>query len=921
MRNLHYRRLFAMALVFASVFTGINSVPAVSQSAGSNKKQFEREFKHENDLYERARMERERSADPATGEIPSNVYEQQRTFIEHLRSTNGRAAIQSSSIGFRSIGPGNIGGRTRAFAVDYSNPRVMIAGGVTGGMWRSIDAGETWARVSPSGDLLNVSCIAQHPTDPAVWYAGTGEVLSTTERRTTMLLRTISTGSGIYKSTDNGITWNRITPLISNEYNSLKTDLQGVWAVVPAAAGSGVEVFAACYGGIYAISGTSVTPVLIDTLKPSFNTEITCTPNRSVWYAGCGATDDGSAPSTYGVWRRDESGKWANITPTVFPKLARRFRIAVSPSNPSVVYVFTQTPSSYPNRFISFGSQLSLWRYTDDGKGTGKWESRKAWLDSTQLNTLAGYALTLTVHPENDSMVFIAGTDAYMSKSGFAVANDAVHLGGYPYIVAPGRLHPDIHHLGFSTTKPYLLYAAGDGGLSYTSEWNKEDGYWRTLNNGYNVTQAYHASQDHFDVRDSMVSVSLQDNSNYITTAPGSGRGWTHCGGGDGTCTAVMPGASLIFASSQYASVYAFTLSNGNIEYTGFDAPLAADSLSAQFVNTFFLLPRLTRNDTVLVMPVANRLFYFAPLFRAFEQASYRRLWMEAAQMGPLVSGGSRISALGRSRYEDATVLAGTTAGAVFSVSLQTLVPVVTQLPALPVKGFVSSLDQDEDGNIVVSLSNYNVRSVFMLAPGASAWKDISDNLEGGQDTLGWGPSVRSCRFYTHPLNGKRFVLAGTSGGLFAREILAADMTPWTWIAASTIGNAMVESIDIRHADGRIIVGTQGAGVYESVLIDDTNGVDTNLVQLLEFDDPYPNPVAEACFLRYRIPDAGQVRIRLFDALGGRVMTLADGMENAGAHVIELDRSQFGAISQGAYYVKMEYGSQAITKMLTLVRK
>jgi hypothetical protein len=208
-----------------------------------------------------------------------------------------------------------------------------------------------------------------------------------------------------------------------------------------------------------------------------------------------------------------------------------------------------------------------------------------------------------------------------------------------------------------------------------------------------------------------------------------------------------------------------------------------------------------------------------------------------------------------------------------------------------------------------------------MLTPGASAWKDISDNLEGGQDTLGWGPSVRSCRFYTHPLNGKRFVLAGTSGGLFAREILAADMTPWTWIAASTIGNAMVESIDIRHADGRIIVGTQGAGVYESVLIDDTNGVDTNLVQLLEFDDPYPNPVAEACFLRYRIPDAGQVRIRLFDALGGRVMTLADGMENAGAHVIELDRSQFGAISQGAYYVKMEYGSQAITKMLTLVRK
>ncbi|MFM8473935.1 MAG: hypothetical protein ACKOBV_10500, partial [Candidatus Kapaibacterium sp.] len=697
-------------------------------------------------------------------------------------------------------------------------------------------------------------------------------------------------------------------------------DFQGVWAVVPAGPSDPNEVYVACTGGIYAYDGSRFLRVLGDTVRRSFNTEIVTAPDRSVWYAACSATDEGTAPSTYGVWRRDAAGDWKNITPPKFPSAIRRFRLAISPSNPKVVYLFTQSPSSYANRYLSFSSILTLWRYTDDGKGSGMWENRKAWLDSTQMNTLAGYALTLAVHPENDSLVVIAGTDAYLSASGFAKANDAVHLGGYPYIVEPGRLHPDIHHLSFSVSTPYVLYSAGDGGLAYTSEWRKADGYWRTLNNGYNVTQAYHASQDHFRVRDSIVSVSLQDNSNYITTSPGSDRGWTHCGGGDGTCTAIMPDASLIFASSQYASVYAFRLNAGEPDYTGFDAPLAADSVSAQFVNMFLLVQRSARRDTVLVMPVGNRLFFFPQLSRAYEQVSYRRGWVEVPGLVPQMPSGARISALGMSLADDATVLAGTTSGKVFRVSLADVQPVVIALPDLPVKGFVSSLDGDEDGNIVVALSNYNVRSVFLLMRGASAWRDISDELEQGSDTLGWGPGVRACRFVTHPVTGVRYLLAGTTVGLFAREMDNDVLSPWKWTAVSTIGNAIVESIDVRHADSRIIIGTHGAGVYESILKDDTNGVDTSASPTLRFDDPYPNPVREACFLRYDIPADAHVRLRMFDARGSVVAILVDGKETAGAHVIELDRSSFLSKAQGTYYFKLEAAGRSISKTVSFVR-
>src|SRR5262245_3441370 len=39
------------------------------------------------------------------------------------------------------LGPNNFGGRTRAFVVSPSDPNVMLAGGITGGIWRSEDAG------------------------------------------------------------------------------------------------------------------------------------------------------------------------------------------------------------------------------------------------------------------------------------------------------------------------------------------------------------------------------------------------------------------------------------------------------------------------------------------------------------------------------------------------------------------------------------------------------------------------------------------------------------------------------------------------------------------------------------------------------------------------------------------------------------
>ncbi|HYQ84971.1 MAG TPA: hypothetical protein VEP28_13325, partial [Rubrobacter sp.] len=61
-------------------------------------------------------------------------------------------ANEASSLGgWTGLGPGNIGGRTRAFVINPEDARIMYAAGVAGGVWKSTNGGASW---TPLGDFL-----------------------------------------------------------------------------------------------------------------------------------------------------------------------------------------------------------------------------------------------------------------------------------------------------------------------------------------------------------------------------------------------------------------------------------------------------------------------------------------------------------------------------------------------------------------------------------------------------------------------------------------------------------------------------------------------------------------------------------------------------------------------------------------------
>src|ERR1041384_6710036 len=121
-----------------------------------------------NDENPRARAEYEfnRLKDPKSGTIPDRMREKELDFARALPKSKksprlGNSTQSTEALSWTGRGPVNVGGRTRALGVDVANQNIMLAGGVSGGLWRSSDAGATWTIVSGLSELHSISCIVQ----------------------------------------------------------------------------------------------------------------------------------------------------------------------------------------------------------------------------------------------------------------------------------------------------------------------------------------------------------------------------------------------------------------------------------------------------------------------------------------------------------------------------------------------------------------------------------------------------------------------------------------------------------------------------------------------------------------------------------------------------------------------------------------
>ncbi len=886
-----------------------------------------------------------RLKDPATGKIPANIRQRELEFATTMPKDadfKNNERMKVLPLNWAARGPYNIGGRTRALAVDITNDSIILAGSVSGSMWRSTDQGNSWTQVSTPAQIHAISCIVQdiRPGHTNIWYYGTGEGVGPSAYAN----GAYPLGNGIFKSTDNGLTWNSLTNTAANTPQTFSTDFDLCWnmAVDPTAPDSISPLYVATYGKIYRTMDGGINwtiPVNGSLVAPTY-TDIAIASNGAKYAT---MSSDG-ASNIRGIRRSVDGVTWTKITPDSFPSVYERICIGIDPNNERNVYFIAYTPGAgFPSTMtINYHADTeyySLWKYTyisgnGDSAG-GMWTNLSANIPYNGMQfgnyfSQGGYDMYVKVQPGDSNTVYLGGTDIFRSADAFTTPNNWTQIGGYgvgttaPNFVLYPNHHPDQHQLRFLHNNPHAMISSCDGGVFKTMDNSTPDSVtWISCNNGYKTTQFYTCALDHATPNNDIITGGLQDNGSFFTNSSNLTAPWTWSCKGDGGYSYVFDNHPFYYFSIQQGKVYKSQLdANGNP--TAFRRVDPIGGGGYEFIAPFAVDPN---NNNILYLADSSHIWRNTDLSAITLSNQYDSISTNWSSIDSITAGAGQITAVAVSNIPANRMYFGTYYNLLYRVNNANVGnPTRTNITSGLFTGGASvsciAIDPTNADRVIVTFSNYNARSIFFTSNGGTSWTDISANLEqhpfGGP--AGNGPSVRWAKIV--PLNGDTAYFVGTSIGLFATSHLHGDSTQWVQQGSATIGNAIVDMIDARISDGKIIVGTHGNGMFSTTL--------TNIAQLgvgmeeLKFQASplqlrnFPNPADQFTTISFNLPMNEAVDLRLFDLHGKEVATVLNGTKNAGLNSIKFNTN---ALANGIYFCHLIAGDLMETKKIVVAKE
>ncbi|MCB0514469.1 MAG: T9SS type A sorting domain-containing protein [Chitinophagales bacterium] len=859
----------------------------------------------------------ERFKDPVTNNIPANIREKELAFLAENFPTKTKKDGESSVWRYR--GPINVGGRTRAFAFDVADANTIISGGVTGGIFKSTDSGQSFRKVTTPEQLHSLTALAQDKRTGKtnVWYAGSGESYGIISIAS---FSNQTSGDGIFKSTDNGETWQVLTSTTTNtpqEYDDGTFDI--VWRIITdnLSTFSTFEdiVYAAVQDGIMrSTDGGQSWQAVLGFAGNGFISQFSdiIQASNGVFYATLSKPN----ANVGGFFRSTDGISWTNISPTNLNSGVRRTVMATNPCNVNEVYFLSNTNNNGGHKF---------WKYTyktGDGSGIGG-----AWADLSDnlpegscggfydfefesYSSQDSYDMCLLVKPDNCDVIFLGGTNVYRSEDGFTTPNYD-WIGGYfcdtlqPSNYVYPNHHPDIHYLLFHPYSFSKLYTASDGGLHYTDDVMADTVSWTSINNAYNTTQFYTVAIEPGETDNDIVVGGMQDNGTYMTNTTESEVPWKKVFYGDGAFCEISSGRDAYYLSWQGGKIFKLSINDvGEIQaYRRIDPDfnflfIQPFILDPSDENTMYLFAnnliwRHTALDTVVLNnneydALTNWEKLNASVTNTFTEGSITILAKSIANQDVLYYGTSKGRLL---------ALKGLSDGNISKVNLSD--------PTFPSNAWTSSiaLNDNNPNEIIVTFSNYNVLSIFRSLDAGETWENIGGNLEENADGTGNGPSVTWAAIMPDVENPTYYV--GTSIGLFSTQNMDGNATVWQREGDNVIGAVPVSMIKTRLYDHKVVVATHGNGMFSNdtteivglpdIAISDKQNISSSSI--------FPNPFEDNFSVSYHLQQASEIQLQLITPSGKTIQQVNIPKQTAGAQQYSFDSAELAKLPSGVYYL------------------
>ncbi len=429
-------------------------------------------------------------------------------------------AVGATEFTWKEMGPNNMGGRTRALMFDHRNPNTLFAGSVSGGLWKSTTAGQSWGKVNYQGDALSgditnlfVSCITQASNGDI--YFGTGEINGSMKSNYNNFFQSdnqdlAGAGNGIWKSTD-GETFTRVASTWTTTDQQLTFRFVNRLAADPNDANL---IYAATYKGLLYSTDAGAT----------WNTIAALGINKTKLCMDVKVGSDGTVVAA--IDDKTYVAKGGDLTTMSYtvgsPKSdSGRLEFAIAPSDPNYIYCQAAKANGTLKAIYQTKDKGDTWEVIAPG-GSQYFQP---------LGNQGKYDNVIAVFPDDPERIMIGGQSSMHKWSPIAEGNWPVISSGYvsedSYLYVHADHHAITFHPNYGQGNNSILVGT-DGGVYRTMDAGNS---FVSLNKNYSTIQFFKIDCDGHD----NVIGGAQDNGTLYNDGDGnSSNNFVEVLGGDG---------------------------------------------------------------------------------------------------------------------------------------------------------------------------------------------------------------------------------------------------------------------------------------------------------------------------------------------------------------------------------------------------